>query len=543
MLLLYIMGNQRKSTNKYNSQLCTNQMTFQECEMAILRNSVDTIESKKGEKVANSPEVVKIIKIVEDFLLEKKLVCYGGTAINNILPKSAQFYDKNMEIPDYDFFSPTAMEHAKELADIYYDAGYDEVEAKAGVHEGTYKVFVNFIPVADITYLHPVLYKSLSKDSINVAGIHYAPANYLRMGMFLELSRPDGDVSRWEKVLKRINLLNKHHPLKSAGNCHPRKARKEPGEIYEIARNAFIDQGVVFFGGYALSLYADYMPEETRSLAKHTPDFDVLAEDPERCAAILKEMLAEKGFHKVRLIQHTPLGEVVPQHIEVVVGSETVAFIYKPIACHSYNTITIADKEINVATIDTMLSFYLAFMYADKKYYNKERILCMSVFLFEIEQENRLAQKGLLKRFSTSCYGTQETLDDIRLKKTRRYKQLSSKRGTVEYDRAFLKYDPRTNAKIARPKQPTKSHTPSPSIHKTFVIANPRISSRKKSKKERESKHETKQQYAEKPSDEPEKPNNEPEKPSDEQPEKPKQYTRKRRNWKYYKPNSWLSKQ
>ena len=79
-------------------------MTFQECEMAILRNSVDAIESKKGEKVATSPEVVKIIQIVEDFLLEKKLICYGGTAINNILPKSAQFYDKNMEIPDYDFF-------------------------------------------------------------------------------------------------------------------------------------------------------------------------------------------------------------------------------------------------------------------------------------------------------------------------------------------------------------------------------------------------------------------------------------------------------
>ena len=32
------------------------------------------------------------------------------------------------------------------------------------------------------------------------------PPNYLRMAMYLELSRPDGDVSRWEKVLKRLTL-------------------------------------------------------------------------------------------------------------------------------------------------------------------------------------------------------------------------------------------------------------------------------------------------------------------------------------------------
>ena len=31
-----------------------------------------------------------------------------------------QFYDKELDLPDYDFFSPNAMEHAIELADLYY---------------------------------------------------------------------------------------------------------------------------------------------------------------------------------------------------------------------------------------------------------------------------------------------------------------------------------------------------------------------------------------------------------------------------------------
>ena len=49
----------------------------------------------------------------------------------------------------------------------------------------------------------------LKNDAIIKNKIYYAPPNFLRMSMYLELSRPDGDVSRWEKVLKRLILLNK----------------------------------------------------------------------------------------------------------------------------------------------------------------------------------------------------------------------------------------------------------------------------------------------------------------------------------------------
>jgi len=79
-------------------------LTFADCELAILRQAVDKAEEIQGKNTANSPEVKKIISIVENFLRSKKLICYGGTAINNILPKQDQFYNKDIEIPDYDFF-------------------------------------------------------------------------------------------------------------------------------------------------------------------------------------------------------------------------------------------------------------------------------------------------------------------------------------------------------------------------------------------------------------------------------------------------------
>ena len=135
-------------------------MDFNSKELEILRNAVDNADIINKKQIISNPLIKEIISIVEDFLIKTKCVCYGGTAINNILPKSSQFYDKTLELPDYDFFSDKALEHSKMLADIYYKKGFTSVEAKSGVHHGTYKVFVNYIPVADITQLHPDLFKS-----------------------------------------------------------------------------------------------------------------------------------------------------------------------------------------------------------------------------------------------------------------------------------------------------------------------------------------------------------------------------------------------
>jgi hypothetical protein len=99
-------------------------------------------------------------------------------------------------------------------------------------------------------------------------------------------------------------------------------------------------------------------------------------------------------------------------------------------------------KKVRIATIDTMLSFYLAFLYANRKYYNSERILCMSKFLFDVQQKNRLEQKGLLKRFSILCYGHQDTREDMRAHKAEKFKELKDKKTSKEYEEWFLNYNP-----------------------------------------------------------------------------------------------------
>ena len=431
---------------------CKKNMSFEECELAILRQAVDKADIRKGRKMINSSEIQEIINIVEDFLRKRKRVCYGGTAINNILPKGDQFYDKSVELPDYDFFSPEALKDAKDLADIYHSKGFHEVEAKAGVHAGTFKVFVNFIPVADITSLISELYKRILKNSVMVAGIHYCPPNYLRMLMFLELSRPHGDISRWEKVVKRITLLNKHYPLRGK-NCnyveiqrlfdiHKKLPKNTDKKIFYITRDSFINQGLVFFGAMANKMYIKSLKKFKYHQFKKIPDFDVLSEDPRQSAIILKEQLENEGIKKISIRKKKGVGEIIAPHYEILVNKETVAFIYEPLACHSYNTIRIKGRKVHIATIDTMLSFYLAFMYVSRPYYDVNRIICMSEYLFKVQQENRLSQKGLLRRFSINCYGKQLTIEKMREEKAEKYKELQKKRGSKEWDFYFLNYSP-----------------------------------------------------------------------------------------------------
>jgi len=440
-------------------------------ELEIVKAAIEDIEQRKGHKLVQAPEVQAIINTVEKFIISKKLVCYGGTAINNIMPEQYRFYNTDIELPDYDFYSPTAIDDARELADIFFKMGYNEVEAKAGAHPGTFKVFVNFMAIADITNMERTLFKTLQSRSFIKGGIHYAPTDFLRMAMYLELSRPEGDVSRWEKVLKRLTLLNKAYPLKlrkcnnielqrpfglagdsssknsknsktKAGKKAARDSRTVQNNVYDITQRVLLNSDVVFIGGFADILYTKYLPKKDQHKLARNPEFDVLSNSPKDLADLIKMTLSTNGIEGVHVEKMPGIGEIVSDHYKVSVGDNIIVLVYKPTACHSYNTVKLNGQPIKVASVDTMLMLYLAFSYADRDYYNRDRIMCLASLLFYIQNENRTVQTGLLKRFGRSCFGTQETLESLRKEKAVKFDELKDDKKSDEYQKLFLRYIP-----------------------------------------------------------------------------------------------------
>jgi hypothetical protein len=200
------------------------------------------------------------------------------------------------------------------------------------------------------------------------------------------------------------------------------------------------------------------MPNNLQQKLQKVADFDALSNEPETTADIVKERLKDIGVKDVKIIKRENVGEIVPVHYEIKIGGDSIAFIYKPIACHSYNVIDINGQKIKVATIDTMLSLYLAFLYSDRPYYNafSDRILCMSKFLFDVQQKNRLQQKGLLRRFSITCYGHQESVEEMRAEKAAKYKELKLSKNKKDLEEWFLNYKPDTKYNVDSSKIETR---------------------------------------------------------------------------------------
>jgi hypothetical protein len=487
---------------KYKTALCNQNMTEVECELAILQNAVSESEALEAVRQVNDPQIKKMLHILEGFLRKGKNICYGGIALNAVLPKKMKFYDFDSELPDYDFFSRDALKDAIDLCDLYHRAGFKDVEGRSGVNHGTFKVFVNYIAIADITQMDTVFFDNLLKESIKIKNIYYSSIHFLRMALYIELSRPKGDISRWEKVFKRLTLLNHYYPLKSEIPCElvniqrsmtrvsvvenslknltrdsgsdknmqeklskTLKERKdEQTKIYRIVLDILIQKGVVFFGGYAASLYADRMPEEKRQWVQQIPDFDVLYDkNIEECAQAVVKGLKKAGYEGVKMIENPALGKYIPRNFQIVLfEKDAVCFIHETTACHSYNTISKGGKKINVATIDTILSLYLAFIYSGKDYIYRERILCISQYLFEVEQENRLEQTGILKRFTMECIGKQKSLINILEEKSAKFEALKNQKTSLEYNSWFFKYNP---AKDKHPK--IVDNVGLESVHKT----------------------------------------------------------------------------
>jgi len=468
---------------KNNSKVKNN---LKQIQLSILRSSVEKAENNIGFKKVNDVSVKKIIKIIEDFLKKKKLIIYGGTALNNILPKKDQFYDKKNTFPDYDFFSTDALQDAIELADLYYNNGFKEVEAKSAAHYGTYKIFVNFMSVGDITNMNKKLYNNIKNKTIVIDKLHYAPPNFLRMSIYNELSRPEGDVSRWEKIFKRLLLLDKYYPINKENiNCNfllfnqnkdffkekyvkniydnykEDNIGKEDDDIYDITLKLLYKEDIVFLGGFSDMFYLKFLKGIKINRDKIIKDnnnyiIDILSKNPENIIKKIKE-IKEIAEHKnnnseinIKVIKKNTQDDILPSHYYVTISNKSnnvnINIYDANDKCNSYNTVYIENNAIKIASIETKIYYYLAFMYLNDKHYDIKRIFCLANFLFLVQEQNILNKRKLLKKFPVNCYGKDKLKEDIRETKTKKYEELKNKKNSLEYHKWFFRYMPHINS-------------------------------------------------------------------------------------------------
>lgn len=417
-------------------------------QVKLIKQASEAAQAKIDYATAHDDNIILAIEIIEDFLRKKHRICYGGQAINAHLPSKYKFYDPNYSIPDYDFFTPNQDNDIRMIVKDLRKAGFEEISAREGMHEGTVKIYVDYIPVADITQIHPSLYRILSKKEYRVNGISYMDANTLRMLMYLELSRPRGEVERWPKVYERLLLFNE---FVTKNSCKLKmKYIQMPfiEEEVEYIIKYIIDHKRIFAGADLVQFYNQTLEKKKKKLdwivKTHKPII-FYSSEPEKDA---KEIVNELYF-KDKIKQSEIGDKIIPYKIKVysLKGAELIPtihvisrntdqliFIIHQTACHSYFNIPIhslhhySNSTLRIASMDTLITLYFSLGLIKSKWLNLGSMECLANELVQLNIKARKYDNHYVFPFiSILCSGHQTSLPSLIRSKVQRITSKKSK--------------------------------------------------------------------------------------------------------------------
>lgn len=390
-------------------------------------------KKKQADKLHHYQQTIGILEIIKDFIRSKRLLVYGGLALNCILPKQYRFYEE-LDIPDVDFFSYNAFHHAKKLADAIKAKGYKYVEVKAGIHYETFKVYVNFEPVADVTDIPKRLFMRMvrmSKDEIAITrkyapdcDIPIAPLYFLRMSMHIELSRPDGYVERWTKVFKRMTLLYDFFPEPLLTKCMSFHNEQDTRvlilhkHLIDVART--LQTPICGIEGIKMYLKrgnVDIRPDALIDTSMTLLDvISITYEDTVKQMKMYLEKYLLDG-EKLVVKSHAPLNssELLPRHKIIYLQRSPSSLrplvgVYKSQACYAYKVV----NGTRYASIDTILSIMYAWLLADRVYLNVDKIKCLMSWLLHIQYVNLESDDKVFQMFEQRCYGNQRKIENAK---------------------------------------------------------------------------------------------------------------------------------
>jgi hypothetical protein len=417
-------------------------------QLDIIKQASEIAQAKIDYASAHDDNIIRAIDVVEDFLRKKHRLCYGGQAINAHLPAKYKFYDPKLSIPDYDFMTPSQNSDITILVKDLKKAGFTEISVREGMHEGTIKVYVDYIPVADMTSIDPKLFRILSKREYRVDGISYLDANTLRMLMYLELSRPRGEVTRWPKVFERLSLFNEFVPVKQCKLSREAFRGGLTSEETEFTLNFIIENKRIFAGADLLEFYDHALKHKKQDIdwiigSKKPIIF--LSSDADSDAKKIREEFnfiinkpIIKGENQEYLpqltLQKSPITiksfsskgvDLIPSIKVLVQGNKSLVFIIEQTACNSYFNIPLNDsKVLRIASMDSLITIYFSLGLFDSKYYDMGSMECLANHLVQINIKSRNnPEKFGFPFISIKCTGHQTSLPSLIRAKVQRITQ------------------------------------------------------------------------------------------------------------------------
>lgn len=391
-----------------------------------LKEAVDKASKNINYENAHNPELIHALDIVKRFIIRRKRISYGGTAINAILPEKYKFYDSEFDLPDYDFFTPDQKSDIEILVSDLQSAGFKDIYTRQGIHEGTYKILVNYTPIADMTLIKENVYDIYKKRAVIKNEMLYLDPDTLRFLMYLELSRPRGEVSRWEKVYERLLLLNKAFPFKS---CKKRKTHKRVAETM----SSDIRLQIYDFLSSKKRVFLSTEWKKIYTFGKHFQNTNgpllFISPEPKKDAAVIKKIIShhEDDWDKIKVFRREEIKEALAERLLIYHKNRLIAYIIKESSCNSYLPYKMPNETpIYIGSPETILTFYLSIYIFEKRHtalFPGESLPCLIQSLIHFSETNRNSRKPVVEPFPITCEGYQKGFPTLLKEKLERIRK------------------------------------------------------------------------------------------------------------------------
>lgn len=369
---------------------------------------IEEIADKKEKEIEEMYYVKykKLYDIAIDVISNFKVLLYGGTAINDILPEKLKFYSKT-QLPDIDIFctSKTYKLISKKLLNKFSLNGNEVTTIREALHEQTFKLMVDGLYVMDISVVDEDFFNTLSKNKIKSSfrKIYCVNIEYLKYSLHSMISQPLQSY-KWVKIYERMINLYTAFPNENT-KCD---IEIDDYFITDFPQNIFKEITEYIKTGDFISFGWDVISKYITFDTKQTPvQYIVSSTEPSFVCNDILSYLKNKDIH----VAHTQTYSVVSYK------NTKFLYIFKTHNCSSY----VNHRGYRHASIHSLIQ-HLYIIYLDT---GNATILQVVHCIVNMLLKNLNSKKSLYRQFVIECYGEHKgfatLLKDrfIRLKKNK----------------------------------------------------------------------------------------------------------------------------
>lgn len=409
-----------------------------------LAKQSDKIRYGKYEPTLN--QLDEVYCEIYKFAKEKKLIIYGGFAQNKLIffkePKDT-FYNE-LSLADIEFYSYDPLGIGMELAKLMYKKGFPYVQLVEGVHEDTYKLFVNFHNFCDISYMPKYIHDNL--PTIIKDDLIFTHPHFMAVDAFRVYADPMFSFFRIEKTFTRFSTLLKHYPIYDSKKVKPLKLQNLDENVFKTLRKEFLhNKEMIVINHYAYNYLIKKTPKT--NLIINIPYLSAISINYTKDIINITKKLEELYPKNITTKEYYPFFQFIGRKTEFYLNNKLIMVIYSHNdRCTTYQATYSENKKTLFGTfalirLMLMAEYYNQYIHKNTIVSNEFMQLLQNLLGSRLEyldsKDITVMDVSPFQEFTFECIGV--GTDPIRQSRLRAREKFKKKLSAV------FRYDPERN--------------------------------------------------------------------------------------------------